>query len=347
MDIKYIIRKKPENKIVAQNLSDEYLHQITIPFNKTEIAICPISGKKMRHGSKEFIHSSIYLVSYDNTITNKIFNRYFDACSFFMEHLINSYDEINKKESRDFRRLRHNLITYNTNIVQELEKTFYTDGAIKGASNQIKYVKEVMLQEPDEVALSILKIYKSSNLMKSDFAVFDILNTENPFLDFDSHQIHKVTLSVIRPFWLDLLEKEINIQISEFVGSVTIDYKSISVVYTHLFDNIVKYIMPKSDLSIRFQNNGPKTWVIIEMTSMKITERDKLKIFDEGYSGEIAKESSNSGDGIGMFIAKRLMTLNKGIIRIKTDINPMRKKLINNIPYETNQVILEFISRSN
>lgn len=337
MEIGYLI-KNNEGEILAFNLSESFISKVSMPKNRVEITKCPISKKDIRHGLFEYPIASIYLVSYNKDITNKIFKRYFETCLFFIEHLGESEKEFKQKESQNFRRLRHNLITHNTNILQELENTFYTAGTLKGAHNQIKFVKEALSKQPDQVALSILKIIKSANLMRTDFDVYDMLSSENPYIEFDKHQIHKVLISVLRPFWVDLLEKGIIINIQDCNEFVNIDYKSISVVFTHLFDNLVKYISPNSHLNISFANESFSVIVMLEMTSMKIFKAEKEKIFEENFSGENARKSDKAGDGIGMYMVKRLVELNKGSVRIEVNVNNAKATETNGIPYERNRI---------
>src|SRR5258708_4472453 len=49
---------------------------------------CSLTKQTIRHGCFLIKNLSVYIVSYDKTITNKILNRYFDACRFFIEHFI-------------------------------------------------------------------------------------------------------------------------------------------------------------------------------------------------------------------------------------------------------------------
>jgi len=340
MEVGYFITNN-EGTVIAKNIENDFLAKINMPDEKIEISSCPIKGKKIRHGLFKYPIASIYLVSYNEEITNKIFKRYFETCLFFIPNLAESEKAFKQRESQNFRRLRHNLITHNTNILQELENTFYTDGALKGAQAQIKYIKETLLSSPDKVAVSILKIIKSANLMKTDFDVYDMVSSNNPYIELDKHQIYKVLVSVLRPFWLDLLEKGITINIGECSEYVNMDYKSMSVVFTHLFDNMVKYICPNSDFSLSFNSTLNSVSVVLEMTSLKISTSDLDRIFEENYSGEYAKKYGKSGDGIGMFMVKKLVELNKGNIRIQANTNPSKRIDNMGIPFERNKICIE------
>lgn len=337
--LKYHITNN-EGNIISNNIDSDFISSIAPPLNRIETTLCPDSGKSIRHGLFEFDFGSVYLLSYDENISNRIFKRYFEICLIFIPILLKSEQEFKKRESQNFRRLRHNLVTHNTNILQELENTFYSAGEVKGAQNQKKFIKDTFKESPDAVALSLLKVFKSANLMKTDFDVYDMVNSNIPYVEFDKHPIHRILVSVIRPFWLDLLEKEVNINIRECTSYVYIDYKSISVVFTYLFDNLVKYIAVKSDLNISFKDETEKMIITIEMTSLKITEKDKKHIFDENYSGEYASKIGKAGDGIGMFMVKKLVELNKGTVEIRTNVYSPKNVLLMGIPFERNQIVI-------
>ena len=340
MELKYYITTLNGN-VIASNITEEFLKATTFPNDKIELSTCPITRYPIRHGYFTYQIASVYLVSYDKDITNKIFKRYFDACLFFIPNLTEAEKEFKKKESQNFRRLRHNLITHNTSILQDIENTFYTDGTLKGAQKQINFIKDIIQKSPEQVALTILKIIKSANLMKTDFDVFDMVNSDNPYIELDRHNIHKVLVSVLKPFWIDLFEKGVIIQVDDCSEYVNIDYKSISVVFTHLFDNAVKYVAPNTIFNIKFASSRETVSIILEMTSLKITKNDLARIYEENFSGDLAQKIGKSGDGIGMFMVKKLIELNKGKIEVKPNVNSESNLTAMGVPFERNQFIVE------
>lgn len=324
-----------QGKIVASNLPDSHLDEFQQNEFEIKKCFCNVEKKEKRHGSVKTTDSIIYLVSFDGDITNKIFKRYFDACAFFLPTLKKSQDDIKDSEAKNFRRLKHNLISHNANILQSLYKLFPQDSLVHGGKNQAQVIKDIITKKPDEASHTILRVLKSANLMKSEFDVFDMINSEKPYLEFDRHSAHKITLLTLNPFWLDLIEKGVLIDIGTCHETVLVDYKSISVAFCHLFDNATKYISPDSTLSIYFKSHPKEVEICLEMTSLKITDVDMTNIFKENYSGELASKLGKSGSGLGMNIVKRLIELNHGDISIKRNIES--KQRINGlIPAERN-----------
>ena len=340
-EIYYEITSNKKN--LFSNLPDGYTNRQLVEKNKINQLICSKTNKNIRHGLFEVEDMEIYIVSYEKNVTNKILKKYFESCMFFIDDFIRMRNNLKEKDNQNFRRLKHNLITHNTNIIQELEKTFPLNEIPKGGHKQVSYIKDILNKNPDNSAFSILKVIKSSNLMKSDFDVYDMLNTKKPYVEFDNHNIHKIIILILNPFWLDLIEKDINIEISDSNAMVSIDYKSISVVFSHLFDNLSKYIAPDTKLKIDFKEEIYYVHIYLEMTSIKITDADMINIFKENLSGEYASKLGKSGDGIGMSIVKRLLDINRGEIIIHRNIESKSSYSIMSIPFERNRIEIKLI----
>ena len=73
------------------------------------------------------------------------------------------------------------------------------------------------------------------------------------------------------------------------------------------------------------------------MKSLYIQDGEEQEIFNEGYSGVLAKKTALSGKGIGMYRAKRLIELNNGTITIEPGEFPQN---IKGIEYADNKFII-------
>jgi signal transduction histidine kinase len=163
-----------------------------------------------------------------------------------------------------------------------------------------------------------------------------MLSSDKPVLEFYYHNPHKLVLLVLNPFWLEFIEKGVRIDVRECSCEISVDYKSIAVVFSHMFENASKYSASDSTLRISFVENGLSVTIVFEMISLKIKPEEKDKIFDEEFSGEYAKGLALSGNGIGMSIVKNLLSLNKGSIELEIDTDPSARKTIMGIPFEKN-----------
>ena len=72
------------------------------------------------------------------------------------------------------------------------------------------------------------------------------------------------------------------------------------------------------------------------MISLKIVPEELVNIFRENISGKYAQENGLAGDGIGMFMAKKLVTLNKGDIELHLNARPSLARTLDGLPYQNN-----------
>lgn len=307
---------------------------------KNTVCKCEITGKRRRQQKIASDKYNLFLAAYDSSFSNKKFNIYKESCIYFAEKIFPKYIKSIESEQKRFKRLRHNIISLSTNITNELYQIVPQESLIKGGKNQIQLIADIINSDAKGVAEHLLKILKASTLMKSEFDVYDMLNTNKPIFDIYQHKIHKILNLSLNAFWLDFLKNNIKIEIQENHDLVMVDYTLISVVFSHIFDNAIKYCAKGTMLNIRFRNNFDDLDVIFEMTSIKITLEELDSIFVEGKSGYYTHQAGLSGDGLGMSTIKTLINLNSGKIQIVPNIDESQNQIHNKIPYERNQIIL-------
>jgi len=309
--------------------------------SKNEVCFCELSSKRRRQQRIETDRYLIYIAAFDSALQNKRFNIYKESCLFFAQNIFPKYLKSIEAEQKRFRRLRHNIISLSTKISNELYQIVPQDSLIKGGRNQIQLISDIISTDPKGVAKHLLKILKSSTLMKSEFDVYDMLQSQKPNLEFYNHKIHQVINLSLNAYWLDFLVNDIEITIDDNHDRVIIDYTSISVVLSHIFDNAIKYCASGSDVIISFSSYDDIIEVTFEMTSLKINDNELEEIYNEGNSGYWANQADLAGDGIGMSTSKTLMDLNEGDISIITNVNSNYNFEIKGIPYERNQIMIE------
>jgi len=333
--------KNSLGQTIATNINDtRIINQLIKCKSKVETYVCIETNRTKRQGFNNENGFDLYLASYDPTITNKIFNHYFKVFTLLSKEVIQNIENTKNKENQKTRRLKHNLINHNTNILQELYKLIPQD-SFKAGVNHLDLIQNGLTKDIKKSAFTYLKVLKSSNLMKAEFDVYEMLDKDNPDLDFYEHKIHKVIILTLNPFWLDLIENNININIQASLEKVIIDYKTISVALSHIFDNATKYIMPNSELKISFTNSNNYIIIEFDMISLKVEPEEIEKIFTEGISGYWSEQLELAGDGIGMYMISKLIKLNKGDVEFKANVDRTKAMKYNNIPYENNKIIIK------
>lgn len=275
----------------------------------------------------------IYICSYDNTITRKILQHYFDALKDLNLIYVNKLKDIENNANSDLRRLQHNVTDYNAAIRDDFSDLISPDEIQQDWQNIVSNVELIVKNNSRKAALTLLKTYKNSTLIKSELTVYDLIKNPNPHLELYPHFIHKVVKLSFQPYFLEFLENDIHLFWSDCLEKVQIDYPSISVVLGHIWNNAIKYAKPSSSINIDFDSSLNDVTVSIKMLSLAIEEREKNDLFKLGYSGYWAKQINKEGHGIGMYYIKMLVEMNHG--RFSFHSNSPRQ-FVNSIPYTWN-----------
>lgn len=339
--MQYIVRTV-KGKIISTNISELLISNIPeiIP-GKLNKRLCIIRNKGLKESLLKNGNYELYLCTDNENITNKIFLHKMEAAIFFLKTYSDTFESALKRERSKTTNLKHNLITLSAKIHQELFKIISQSKLSDSKQNQVEIIKQIIQKEPDKVANSILRIFKNSNLLKAEFDVHEMLNSINPHLDYQQHSIHKVINLSLSSFWLDFLGKKITVNIENCLKEISFDYKSMSSILCHIFDNATKYCTTDSELKISFKEEGKKFLIIFEMLSLKVWEKEISRIFEEGYSSDYSEKLGFAGSGIGMNVIKRLAELNKFKVNFKSNVDPLRSVHKLGIPFDINQLILE------
>lgn len=307
---------------------------------ETETLTCSVSKLVIRNGFIKSWNYNLFLSCNNQNTTNKMFKHYLTCFKELSYQIVSLIDSNKEKENQNTRRLKHNLINHNANILQELYRLFPQEN-FKGESNHLDIIENAVSKDLHKTASAFLRILKNSNLMKAEFDVYEILWKENPDLDFIDHQIHKIVLLSLQPFWLDLIQNRIHILIEPFPNKIKIDYKTLSVAFAHIYDNATKYLLHGSDLKINFKDSSDEIKIIFDMISLKICPDELDDIFCENISGKFSKKHWLAWNWIWMFMISKLITLNNWNISLRINMDESKCRVINGIPYENN--ILEII----
>jgi two-component system phosphate regulon sensor histidine kinase PhoR len=93
---------------------------------------------------------------------------------------------------------------------------------------------------------------------------------------------------------------------------------------SNLLENAVKYSDSRSTISIEAERAAVEalpTSLIVSVTSTGLPVRldEGKKLFERGFRGTNAKQKVPAGTGIGLYLAKRVMSLHQGAVSVKTN----------------------------
>lgn len=242
-------------------------------------------------------------------------------------------------------RLLHNLTTLNAHNIQEIYSLVPQEILSKNAAGQLVAIVEATVKrEPKETAFALLRIAKNNASMKVEFSVFNKLFDSNPRLEKKSHNVHKVLMNVLYLFFPDFTDKHVQVKV-QCPENITafFDYESVHVALYHLIENAVKYVKPFTDFVIEILPVCQVVIMVFHMISLRIDESEKKSIFDEGFSGEIAKKIGKAGSGIGMTRAKNILEINGARLSVETDVSTLHEHF--GVPYQQNKFRIELSTK--
>lgn len=262
----------------------------------------------------------IYISSLEKHIKSKsIFLWDSEKYEGLIKNIEDNFDYQKKLFDGRIRRLFHNIGSLNATNSQELEKIFPPTLFSEKFNEFLKKAKDLISNKPDEVAISLFKIYKDTEAIKNESIIFKSIEENDISTSFQDHVIYRVILNVLYKFYSDFTEKGIYVDIDDNEDYVRLDYRTFSVILFHLFDNAVKYSMPEEKIKIKFNKNDEGLSIDFEMWSTIMEESELDNIRKEGVRWKEATEKyPNDWDGIWLFYMTKLAELNL----FKIEINP-------------------------
>lgn len=99
------------------------------------------------------------------------------------------------------------------------------------------------------------------------------------------------------------------------------DEKSLVKLFVILLDNAIKYSNTKSQVNVAIEKEDSEVVVLVEDNGVGIKNEDLLYIFDRFYRSDRSRTKQKIGGyGLGLSIAKRIVALHNGNIRVESEI---------------------------
>ena len=84
---------------------------------------------------------------------------------------------------------------------------------------------------------------------------------------------------------------------------------------SNLLDNALKYSEPDGSISVKLKKQGRSICLDVFNTTPAISEENLNNLFERFYRADPSRNSQTGGHGIGLSIAKAVITAHKGEIR--------------------------------
>lgn len=302
---------------------------------------CPIENLPKRIGHKRSAKG--YALVCDDKSTAKNFRIELQNTVDCIPQLLRFRKDIEKSvheaEIQKMDRIIHNIKTQNAHAIQELTNFIEPDQFAYDIRSVLPGVKEKMKSRLSQAAYTILRLAKINTAMSEEIFIYDhITHKESPYqLDKRKYDIHDVLMLVFHEFMPDFNDKQVYIDVMDYEGRVVFDFTVIRFIFYHLIANAEKYIKPNSTLTVTFAEDLYSNIVSFRMTSYHMYEEDLKCIYNEGYSGQIAREQKTAGQGLGMYLVNVMLKLHNANLTIKPG---QELKKIGKIAYSDNEFIL-------
>lgn len=201
----------------------------------------------------------------------------------------------------------HELKTPITSLKTSIEVALRDKKLTK--QNAIKELNE-SLKELNKLQRLSVNLLSLANYQKSHDSI-----------DKTSIDISEIVNAAIKNVSSQAKKKNIKIDKKIADGKIKVDSDSIEKLITILLDNAIKYSDSKSKINLIANFKRRNIYITIKDNGMGISKDDLLHIFERFYQSERTKyKSGKSGAGLGLSIAKRIVELHGGHIKVSSKI---------------------------
>lgn len=158
------------------------------------------------------------------------------------------------------------------------------------------------------------------NISRLESGMIDIKLTEGNL--FDS------ILEAVNGIWLKADEKNISIDFDDCgedkLPTIMCDKKWLSEAFVNILDNAVKYSDENMNISIHIMKLNAMVRIEFKDQGSGISDEEKHSIFKRFYRGN--NSSSVEGSGVGLYLARRIISEHNGTIMVKDNVVDGKKK---------------------
>ncbi len=326
--------------------------QNSLSSNRTFKLKCPDSKRLCRNGHYSFEDSLIFLCSDSKKDVNS--KRILKSKAFAFFSVLMNLKEIkqdeNEKANDKTRRLLHNLTEINALNVQEIFNFIPQNILSENMNDQFEIIENKIKCNSFQASKLFLRLTKNNLAMKIEFRVFKILQDDySKRLNFRLHQLNKVILNVMHPFFTDFTDEDVHINVESNTIKAYLDYETFSVAVFLIAENAKKYVAPHTTIDVEFKVVESDAHIVFDMISTKILDNEKDKLCDDGFCGEFPLKYGLSGNGIGMYRMRKLLAFNSAYICIINNVVANKSITENGFEYENNQfkIILKDYKKKN
>ena len=167
--------------------------------------------------------------------------------------------------------------------------------------------------------MKILLIEDEKRMSQVLYQLLDLARLENTKPQFEEIDFSTLCLSSILPFEAQAFEKNINLSydIPDYIKCIG-EKQSLEKLVCILVDNALSNTEEGGYVTINLSNKKDKLLLTVSNTSKPISEDLSDKIFERFYRADASHAESDGHYGLGLSIAKSIVTMHNGLINFNS-----------------------------
>ena len=193
----------------------------------------------------------------------------------------------------------------------------------------IRWALEALEKEPITEAQHALvenAVSKSRDLVAIVGTLLDISSIESGkhkyvFVDVDLLQL---VSDVVADFTVQAAEHKVILSIARFddvLPHVRADREQIKWVLNNLIENAIRYTPAGGSVQLMFAVRPERVQILVRDTGIGITPKDRNNIFERFYRADNVVAKENTGNGLGLYIARTIATDHGGDLNFDQNEN--------------------------
>jgi K+-sensing histidine kinase KdpD len=152
--------------------------------------------------------------------------------------------------------------------------------------------------------------------MNAEFENIRLMHGAEVTTKFRSTKIDAVIQSILYLYDQDFQNRKIKTFNEESSEYLNLDWGFFVCALIPIFENILKYTKDNTQLKIEYIKEKDKFVIRYKMKSLIFSSDEELLMLSKNYSGELARKIGKSGQGLGMYHAKKLLAINKATLKL-------------------------------
>ena len=195
---------------------------------------------------------------------------------------------------------------------------------LKTPLSSMKVLSEALLLQ-DDVPAEMYKEFltditnevdRMSEIINELLTLVKLDRLEQP-LNIQKVNVTKLLEDVIKRLVPLADQKDINIEFEETRQfEIDADEMKLSLVFTNLVENAVKYTEPGGSVQISTDGDYQNVFITVKDNGMGITENEQPKVFERFYRIDKTRDRETGGTGLGLAIAQKIVMMHDGNIKL-------------------------------